>query len=840
MPFQTTICDRATRRIQIEQDTQINGIDYAEVVTSPAADDERVLQVYFIPKDPATNPVGAANLTLLLTKLATAPQELQIQGGVRIQNIKILGVTLAGDHIEVRVSEPGDFSDYTLSVQDPVVDLFYSQVQFNFKAGCPTRFDCRAVQICPQQVPPEPDIDYMAKDYASFRRALLDLIPTFKPSWTERHEADIGMVLLELMAYVGDQLSDYQDNVSNELFLGSARQRISVRRLVRLIDYQMHDGAGARSFIHLDLASGTTGFLPAGTQFLTKVTAPVSGKLPPFGPVFSAADVNSALAGADAIFETFSDVQLGSQLNSIDIYTWGNSQCCLPRGTTSVYLVGDLAATLPTDTWKLKPGDFLLFEEVLGTVTGLRADADPAHRQVVRLTEVQTAQDPLEPDPVTHVRPTVLTQVSWAAQDALTFPLCLSVMLADNALISGVSVARGNLVLVDNGQTVQEWFPGDPADPSVPGIITGSRAFRFLLQQGPLSFRIPTIKADGSTKTVADLLLTDPTTASPQVTNLQVQTDTQVSDWTLVPTLLESHEQDSDFMVETENDGRALLRFGDGVYGIEPPDDAHISIQYRIGVGANANVGADSIVHVINPGNIVNFPTLMAIRNPLAAWGGTDPQPLEQVKLLAPDAFRAVQYRAVTEEDYAHAAALWPEVFQAVATFRWTGSWYTVFITIDPFGRDDVPDDLKQRVATWVTSYTQAGYDLEINAPVYVPLDIVIDVCVDSYHMRADVEQALLNALSNRVLPDGTRGFFYPDNFSFGQALYLSQLYAAVMAADGVDSASVTQLQRWGKLPNNELQQGYIPMDRLEILRLDNDRNFPENGALRLNMGGGK
>ncbi len=46
MTFQTTVCDRATRRSQIEQDTQINGIDYVEVVTSPAADNERILQVY--------------------------------------------------------------------------------------------------------------------------------------------------------------------------------------------------------------------------------------------------------------------------------------------------------------------------------------------------------------------------------------------------------------------------------------------------------------------------------------------------------------------------------------------------------------------------------------------------------------------------------------------------------------------------------------------------------------------------------------------------------------------------------------------------------------------------
>lgn len=842
-PFQNTACDDATRRRLIEQDLNFNGIDYVEVVTSPAAENERVLQVFFIPKDP-TNVAGQANLVLLMQKLPTAPQEVTIQGGVRVQNIQVLGVTFVVDHIEVSVSEPGDFSDYTLTISDPAVDIFYGQVQFNFKAGCPTHFDCRPQQICPPQLLSQPVIDYMAKDYASFRKALLDLIPTLKPSWTERHEADIGMALLELLAYVGDQLSYYQDAVSNELFLGSARQRISVRRLVRLIDYQMHDGASARAFIYLQLAAGTTGVLPTGTQVLTKISIPIGNKQPPLGPVFGAADADAARNATNAIFETFNDVQLSDQLNVIQVYTWGNEQCCLPQGTTSVYLLGDLAAPAggdPLNPWKLAPGDFLLFEEVLGPVTGLAADADPAHRQVVRLTQVESATDPLENDPIIGVPPTRLTLVAWAPADALTFPLCLSVQLANTSVVSGISVARGNLLLADQGQTVCEWFPGKPSDPSVPGIVTGPRAFRFLLQQGPLSFRVRYSAAAGTSVTVASLLATDPHSAVPQVTELDVHTDEQVlSNWTPVTTLLESHAQDQDFVVETENDGTALLRFGDGVYGLDPQDGSHVFVRYRIGVGSNGNVGADSLVHVINPGTFVNFPTLIAVRNPLAAWGGTDPQPIEQVKLLAPAAFQAVQYRAVTEPDYAHAAELWPEVEHAVATFEWTGSWYTVFITVDPVGRNDLPADMKQRVLQWITSYTQAGYDLEINAPIYVALDIVVDICVAPYNFRGDVEEAVLNALSNRILPDGSRGFFYPDNFSFGQPLYLSQLYAAIGAVAGVDSASVTRFQRYGQLANGELQQGYIATDRLEIVRLDNDPNFPENGVLRLNMGGGK
>lgn len=835
-PFQTTVCDDPTGRIQIEQDPVLNGIDYLEVVTSPSAENERVLQVYFILKD-SGNVVGRNNLILLMQNLAAAPQEVTVEGGVRIQNIKVLDVTFVVDHIEIRVSEPGDFSDYTLIISDPAVDIFFGQVTFSFKAGCPSHFDCRPRPICPPAIPNEPDIDYMAKDYASFRRALLDFIPTLKPSWTERHEADIGMVLLELLAFSGDQLSYYQDAVSNEAFLPSARQRISVRRLVRLIDYHMHDGASARAFLQLQLSPGTTGFLPAGSQALTRITVPVRGKLPPHPPVFGTTNADAAIAAANAVFETVADAQFSDELNSIPVYTWGNSLCCLPRGATSVYLPGDLSTAAGPEPWRLKPGDLLLFEELLGPDTGLPADAEPLHRQVVRLTEVERATDPLKADPQTGLSPARLTRVAWSREDALTFPLCLSVELSDNSFVNDVSVARGNLVLADHGMTVSEFFPGDPADPNIPGIIKGPRAFRFLLSQGPLSFRIPY----SGEEPVSQLLNTDPHTALGQVPELDVQTDTQVlAGWTAQPDLLESHPQDRQFAVETENDGRALIRFGDGVYGLDPPAESHIFTRYRIGVGTGGNVGAHTLVGLIDPGTGPNFPDVVSLSNPLAAWGGIDPQPIEEVKLLAPPAFRAIQFRAVTEEDYARVTERWPEVSSAVATFRWTGSWYTVFITVDPFGRNDLPDEMRERIRSFVTAFTQTGYDLEINAPVYVALDLAVDVCVKPYYFRADVEQRLLQTLSHFVFPDGTKGFFHPDNFTFGQPLYLSQLYAAIVAVEGVDSASVIRFQRWGKLANHELEQGYIGADRLEVLRLDNDPNFAENGVIRLNMGGGK
>jgi predicted phage baseplate assembly protein len=280
-----------------------------------------------------------------------------------------------------------------------------------------------------------------------------------------------------------------------------------------------------------------------------------------------------------------------------------------------------------------------------------------------------------------------------------------------------------------------------------------------------------------------------------------------------------------------------------------PPDGSLLTAGYRVGVGAPGNVGAEALVHIVAPQVLpVDWPDFAPVsadaprpvRNPLPAWGGVDPETLEEVKRLAPAAFRAETFRAVTEADYAAAAQKHPEVSRAVATFRWTGSWHTVFLTVDPVGRTDLPPETEESVLAWVTRYLQTGYDLEIDAPTYVPLDIEMDVCVEPDHFRSDVHEAVLMALSNQVLPDGSRAFFHPDNFTFGQALYLSQLYAAVEAVTGVESAVIRIFQRYGKIANNELQNGSVPAGRLEILRLDNDPNFAENGVLVINTGGGK
>jgi len=783
--FEDLLCGDDERRAALRAQPGLYGIDFLEVRTAPPAENQLVLELHFQGKD---NDPG---MNAFLNSLVGDPSRFKLTGGVRVQGITIKTVTRNGNVIELKVSISGDFSDYRLRVNHPQMDPVFAEIVFSFKAGCPSKFDCQPISHCEPAIPADPAIDYLAKDYASFRQALLDRISLVNPDWRERRAADFGIAVAELFAYAADHLSYYQDAVANEAYLETARQRISVRRHARLIDYQMHDGASSRAFIVFNVAQA--GEIPAGTQLLTKIITPLNGQ--PAPKIIASADAEAAIRASAAVFELAQPVIADPTLTGMPVYSWGRKDCCLPVGATRA----DLAGSRP-----LKRGDFLVLEEVKGLVTGQPQDADPTHRQVVRLTEVTHIADPLTTTP--------LTRVVWHSADALTQALTLSLTLNGNP-VENVLEASGNVGLAQHGKRLTAQFKN---------VTSG-----LLLEEGPLSqWQMP-----GAETPVAELLKVDPRQARSAIT---------IDNWTQVDTLLDSDPQDAHFVTEIDNLGRGAIRFGDGVAGKKVDPAMVLNVTYRVGVGPLFDVAAGSIVHVINPGNVQNAAVISAARNPLPAWGGTAPEPIEDVKLIAPANLRTGLYRAVTEQDYAQAAELMPEVSKAVATFRWTGTWHTVFLTIDPAGGQELTPELSARLRAWVTQFTQAGYDLEIAPPIYVPLEIEITVCTDAEHFRSDVYQALLRELGTGVVSGGRQGFFHPDRFTFGQPLFLSQLYAAITRVDGVRSAKITKLQRFGRVVSGELDAGAVRVGPMEVVRCDNDPNFAERGVLAIHMEGGK
>lgn len=118
-----------------------------------------------------------------------------------------------------------------------------------------------------------PRVDLMAKDYDSLLRAMLDLLPARAPGWNEYTEADLGMALLELFAYSGDQLSHLQDRVALEGFLRTATQHESVRKLLRLVDYSLYPGHAASATLIVEADGNAPLHLPAGFEVSTRATA---------------------------------------------------------------------------------------------------------------------------------------------------------------------------------------------------------------------------------------------------------------------------------------------------------------------------------------------------------------------------------------------------------------------------------------------------------------------------------------------------------------------------------------------------------------------------------------
>lgn len=114
-------------------------------------------------------------------------------------------------------------------------------------------------------------IDYAARDYESFRKAMVDLIPQKLPEWTDRSEADFGIALLELVAYAGDILSYYLDRQTNECFAATAQERRSIIQHLRLIGYEMGPAAPASARLSLIVGKNLTGTVEIrrGDQFST-------------------------------------------------------------------------------------------------------------------------------------------------------------------------------------------------------------------------------------------------------------------------------------------------------------------------------------------------------------------------------------------------------------------------------------------------------------------------------------------------------------------------------------------------------------------------------------------
>ncbi|QRM54368.1 hypothetical protein [Sinorhizobium sp. BG8] len=781
----------------------LNGIDFVEYTRTPGT---RQLTITFVKARPAAPPLEKSHFS--------------ISGGIRVTGIEVESILLpaaAPQQVTLMLSAEGDFSTYVVRVEHPEVDEQLSEASFGFKAACPSPFDCREDCNCGAVPAEEPALDYLARDYQSFRRMLLDFVSARNPNWTERLPSDLGVTLVELFAYAGDYLSYFQDAAATEAYLDTALHRVSVKRHTRLIDYRMHDGGNARTFVHLNcIAAGT---VDAGTRMCTRIDRPLVGSTGLPGNVIrpdSGFSTDPAFSEV-VLFETETDLAVLPEHNELRIHTFGNAECCIGAGTTELYLF-HLAADGRAVRPSLGPADLLLLEEVRSPRTGEPVDANPSNRWVVKLVETSDTTDEALTDllaPRLNIADAALPllRVEWSVSEALPEAIQVSAVGSDLLPIDPVTVARGNIVAADHGLTIS---------------LDSGRDELGLPAEGGGRYPIATLGVPAAPVTH--------TANGPAVELVLSFAGQEDETWSTVSDLLDSTPYDQHFVTEVDDDGTPNLRFGDDIYGRMPREAERAQLTMRIGNGVAGNIGGSSLVHIATTAGLVD-----AIYQPLAAKGGTDPQPIAEVRRLAPAAFRAEQFRAVTEDDWRNAALRHPEVLDARAIFRWTGSWHTIFVAIHPRdSRNLLPTagggfalevGFARRIHDHLRRFKLAGYDLATRSAVYVPIEIAATLCVARGYFPGDVMAAVRDVLE---------GFFDQDHAAFGRPVYLSQIYAAIRPIEGLESATVTTFKRYWEPDRGSLDRGVIDIDAFEIARLDNNPSAPEFGVLILETAGAR
>tara|TARA_Y100001937_G_scaffold37513_1_gene53497 strand:- start:16748 stop:18352 length:1605 start_codon:yes stop_codon:yes gene_type:complete len=101
-------------------------------------------------------------------------------------------------------------------------------------------------------------IDFSASDFETLRQNLIDYVKaTFPLDYNNFESSDFGMLLIEMMAAVGHIQSNKSDYLANENYIGTAKSRDSVKRLLELIGVRMRGPISAAANATLSYSVNT-------------------------------------------------------------------------------------------------------------------------------------------------------------------------------------------------------------------------------------------------------------------------------------------------------------------------------------------------------------------------------------------------------------------------------------------------------------------------------------------------------------------------------------------------------------------------------------------------------
>ncbi len=254
--------------------------------------------------------------------------------------------------------------------------------------------------------------------------------------------------------------------------------------------------------------------------------------------------------------------------------------------------------------------------------------------------------------------------------------------------------------------------------------------------------------------------------------------------WREVENFLYSAPGDTHYTVQRDASGVAWVIFGDNRYGRIPRRGINnLLAGYRIGGSVKGNVPPLSIATAVTA-----VPSLALVFNALAASGGVDAEDTAEAAQRAPRRFRAME-RAVTARDY-EAQAMQFGVGKARAR---TGGWNRIELFVAPVGGGQPSDTLKEDLRRYFEDKRIMTSILDVRDPDYVALFVEGTLEVEAYYFSEQVRQQVENAVG-RLLAFET--------VEFQDKLYLSKIYEAVEAIEGVKGVNITRFARSNSVEN--------------------------------------
>jgi len=802
----------------IRQSDTVTGIDFVQV-----SENQLELFVFLHHLDlPAPLLASLSSITADDVEI-TALSKIEPESVPVIQHITPIPAVDNRPALHLIVEQPGGFGFYQLSIHHTSLDSYFNHIAFSFKASCPTEFDCRYQEDeCPVPESNDFPVDYRARDFWSYRKVLTDFASQRYPDWQDRLEADQGMMLVELFSALGDEFSYAQDRIQRETNFTDATQRRSLKHFAQLMDYTIDNGAAAQSWI--DVTVNADGVLDAGTPVTDLFNQTVF-------------EIGQGLSDLGKSFA------LSINRNVFTPYIWDENDTCLFAGSFSLTLSGHHGLDFLPDADIDPVGKWVLLATVPTTPD------IPQRRLFVRVVQAIEASDPVTGD--------LITEIEW--DQPIPFDLDLETL-----------TVRGNILPATAGETVPPIDENairfrigpaaDPMDPDaeLPQAIERAGSNTNFSQTFDPDARVKFLFSLPETANLPLTWLDKSQLSYPEISLQQEPGD----DWFWLPTLIgeevamptqpvftlehgsyrpvftsETLDKKFKFSDYSRNDGMTI-RFGDGEFGLAPQDGDVFALRYRVSNGANTNVTRDTLIRFKT--EFSDPPTRPAfvdsITNPVAASGGRDAESEEQIKINVPQAYQAITYRAVKPEDYVEISERLDWVQKAGATFRWTGSWPTVFVTPDPFDSVGLLSEQRTELKNTLDRVRMVSRDVCVKDPVYANIDLEIKICVRSDAYRGQVKAAVLKQLFGDV---SQSGFFDPDNFTFGTPLSRSQLAANIQDVPGVHAVNGMRIRRRGWFDWRPFAEFNFSVGINELISVTNNALLPERGSVRLIMESG-